>query len=82
MGERDNHIATCIRLSHGVGLLPPHRGSNGVDGDGSGGRSPSRQCAGTGPFEPPKLVGDGGGALYRIWENPSRVRVFSSGMIL
>ena len=31
--------------------------------------------------EPPKLVGDGGGALYRIWENPSGVRVFSSGMI-
>ena len=56
-------------------------GSSGVDGDGSGGRSPSRQGAGTGPSEPPKLVGDGGGALYRIWENPSGVRVFSSGVI-
>ena len=43
-------------------------GSSGVDGDGSGGRSPSRQGAGTGPSEPPKLVGDGGGALYRLWE--------------
>ena len=57
-------------------------GSSGVDGDGSGGRSPSRQGAGIGPSEPPKLVSDGGGALYRIWENPSGVSVFSSGMIL
>ena len=56
-------------------------GSSGVDGDGFGGRSPSRQGAGTGPSEPSKHVGDGGGALYRIWENPSGVRVFLSGMI-
>ena len=56
-------------------------GSSGVDGDGPGGRSPSRQGAGTGPSEPPKLVSDGGRALYRIWENPSGVRVFSMGMI-
>ena len=56
-------------------------GSSGVGGDGSGGRSPSRQGAGTGPSDPPKLVGDGDGALYRIWENPSGVRVFSSGVI-
>ena len=32
-------------------------------------------------LKPPKLVGDGGGALYRIWKNPSWVRVFSSGVI-
>ena len=32
-------------------------------------------------LNPSKLVGDGGGALYRIWENPSGVRVFLSGMI-
>ena len=56
-------------------------GSSGVDGDGSGGRFPSRQGAGTGPSEPPNLVGNGGGALYCIWENPSGVRVFSTGMI-
>ena len=55
--------------------------SSSVDGDGPGGRSPSRQGAGTGSSEPPKLVGDGGGALNRIWENLSGVRVFSSGMI-
>ena len=30
-------------------------------------------------LNPPKLVGDGGGALYRIWENPSEVRVFRWG---
>jgi hypothetical protein len=34
----------------------------GVDGDGSGGNSPSRQAAGTEIFVPPKLVFDGGGA--------------------
>ena len=56
-------------------------GRNGVDGDGPDGRSPSRQGVGTGPSEPPKLVGDAGGALYRIWENPSGVRVFLSGVI-
>ena len=60
----------------------PIAGSSGVDGDGSGSRSPSRQGVGTGPSEPPKLVGDGGGALYRIWENPSGVRVYLSRMIL
>ena len=82
MRERDNHIDTCISLSPGEAYSLLITGSSGVDGDGFGGRSPSRQGAGTGPPEPPKLVGDGGGALYRIWENPLRVRVFSSGMIL
>ena len=48
----------------------------------SGGRSPSWQGAGTGTICPLKLVGDGGGALYRIWENPSGVRVFAAEMIL
>ena len=56
-------------------------GSSGVDGDGFGGLSPSRQGAGTGPSEPTKLFGDGSGALYRIWENTSGVRVCSSGTI-
>ena len=41
------------------------------------GRVPEQDQSG-----PPKLVDDGSGALYRIWENPSGVRVFSSGMIL
>ena len=61
-----------------------HNSSEGSDGDedGSGGHSPSRQGAGIGPVWPPKLVGDGGGALYHIWENPSGVRGFSSRMIL
>ena len=49
-------------------LLTTHPGGSGGDEDGSGGRSPSRQGAGTGPSEPPKLVGDGGGALLHIWE--------------
>ena len=63
-------------------LLTKHpEGSNG-DEDGSGGQSPSRQGAGTRSIWPPKLVGDGGGALYHIWKILSGVRVYSSGMIL
>ena len=55
-------------------------GSIDVDGDGSD-VDPHPGSAGTGPSKPPKLVGDGSGALYRIWENPSGVRVFSLGVI-
>ena len=51
-----------------------------VDGDDSGGNSPSRQGAGT-EFCPPKLVLDGGGAWSRILRNPSGVRVFTAGAI-
>ena len=54
-------------------------GGSGVDRDGSGGRSPSRQGAEIGPSEPPKLVGDGGEALYRIWENPQGLGFFHLG---
>ena len=56
-------------------------GSSGVDGDSPDGRSPSWQGDGIGPSEPSKLVGNGGRALYRNWENTSGVRVFSSGVI-
>ena len=59
-------------------LLTENHGGGVVEGDGSGGQSPSRQGAGTGTIWLPKLVGDGGGALYRIWENPLGVRVFST----
>ena len=34
----------------------------------SGGRSPSRQGIGIGSIWPPKLFGDGGGALLRFWK--------------
>ena len=47
-------------------LLTNHPEGSGDDEDGSGGQSPSRQGAETGTFWPPKLVGDGGGALYHI----------------
>ena len=33
-------------------LLTEHNGGGGVDGEGSGGQSPSRQGAGTGPSDP------------------------------
>ena len=62
-------------------LLTNHLGGSGGDEGGSGGHSSSRQGAETGTFWPAKLVLDGGGALYRIWGNPSGVRIFSTGMI-
>ena len=37
-------------------LLTEHDGADGVDGEGSGGQSPSRQGAGTGPSDPRNLV--------------------------
>ena len=37
-------------------LLTEHDGGGGVDGEGSGGQSPSRQGAGTGPSDPRNLV--------------------------
>ena len=76
---RDNHIAPCISLSPGEDYSLLITGSSGVDGDGPGGRSPSWQGAGTGPSEPPKVVGNGGGALYRILENPSGLGFFCRG---
>ena len=50
-------------------LLTTHPGGSGSGEDGSGanprpGRVPEQA------IWPPKFVGDGGGALYRIWENP------------
>ena len=62
-------------------LTTQPRGGDG-DEDGSGGQSPSRQSAGTGTILPPNLVDDGGGALYRIWENPSGVVSFRSRLNL
>ena len=37
-------------------LLTEHDGGGGVDGEGSGGQSPSRQGAGTGPSDPQNEV--------------------------
>jgi hypothetical protein len=55
MGEREiNHIATDRALSLGenyslliMGVSNDDEDGGGVDGDGSGGNSPSRQGAGT-----------------------------------
>src|SRR3954471_20709672 len=67
--ERDEHIATGRALSLEEELLPPRRESAMVmkmameiDGDGSGGTSPSLQGAGTENFCPPNLPFGGGGA--------------------
>ena len=43
-------------------LLTEHDGGGGVDGEGSGGQSPSRQGAGTETSVPRNLVSAGGGA--------------------
>ena len=71
-----NHIATGRALSLGGELLPPHHGSQlrdedggGVDGDDSGGNSPSRQGAETATFVPRIRVFDGGGATELFWRN-------------
>jgi hypothetical protein len=44
-----------------MGVSNDDEDGGGVDGDGSGGNSPSRQGAGTEISIPPKLVFDGGG---------------------
>ena len=46
-------------------------GGINVDEDGFGGRSPSRQGAGTGTYVPTTRVSDGGVDLNRIWKNLS-----------
>ena len=68
-----NHIATGRALSLEGELLSPHHRSQqhdedggGVNGDGSGGNSPSRQGVETETFCPPNLVCDGGGATERF----------------
>ena len=67
--ERSHPIPT-IPIAYSGGLLT-HRCKKhgwsmkmmvGIDGDGSGGTSPSRQGAGTETFYPPNLPFGGGGA--------------------
>ena len=48
----------------------------GVDGDGSGGNSPSRQGAETETSVPRIRVLDGGGALELFWGNRRSFREF------
>ena len=81
MGERENHIATCISLSPGEGLLPPHRGKQRCRWRWLRRSIPPPAGCRNRINLTPKNIGDGGGALLRIWENPSGVRVFSTGMI-
>ena len=57
-------------------LLTEHDGGGGVDEEGSGGQSPSRQGAGKGPSDPRNLVSDGGGALELFWGNRRLCREF------
>ena len=51
-------------------------GGSNVDGDGSGGDSPSRQGAGTGTSGPPKLAGDGGGDRKPFWKKRLDIQGF------
>ena len=51
-------------------------GGGGVDGDGSGGNSPSRQGAETETSVPRIKVSDGGGALELFWANRLSSREF------
>jgi hypothetical protein len=70
MGEIEiNHIATGRPSLTGenyliliMGVSNSDEDGGGVDGDGSGGNSPSQQGAGIETFCPPDIVCDGGGA--------------------
>ena len=54
-------------------LLTEHDGGGGVDGEGSGGQSPSRQGAGTGTSDPQNLVFGGGEATELFVDGGSGV---------
>ena len=51
-------------------------GGSNVDGDGSGGDSPSRQGAEIGTSGPPKLAGDGGGDRKPFWKKRLDIQGF------
>ena len=55
MGEREDQIATSRNLNPEEELLPFMEGGSNIDGDESGGTSPSRQGAGTGILSPQNL---------------------------
>ena len=56
-------------------------GGSNVDGDESGGTSPSQQGARTGTSGLPKLVGDGGGDQNRFWKKGLDFQGFLDGTI-
>jgi hypothetical protein len=71
-----NHIATGRALSPGGELLPPHHmrqqrheDGGGVDGDGSGGNSASRQGAGIETSVPRTSSATAEALRNFIWEN-------------
>ena len=59
-------------------LLTEHRGGGDVDGDGSGGQSPSRQGARTGPSDPRNLVSMAAELWNFSWNMALVFRGFSS----
>ena len=77
MGERDKphsyrHEPSAPRENYSLLIMGGSNdddGGGGVDGDGSGGNSPSRQGAETETSVPRIRVLDGGGALELFWEN-------------
>jgi hypothetical protein len=88
--EREiNHIATGRALSPGGELLPPHHGSQqrredggGVDGDGSGGNSLSRQGAETEISVPQNLSSMPAALRNFSWMEASSFRVFRRGQYI
>src|ERR1041385_2350544 len=78
MGEREEHIATGRNLSPEGELLPLHGGGSNVDGDESGGTSPSRQGAGTGILVPRSFSAMAAGVGIASGEKGSRIRVFAT----
>ena len=62
-------------------LLTEHDGGGGVDGEGSGGQTLSRQGAGTGPSDPRNLVSMAAELWNFSWNMTLVFRVFQSGGI-
>ena len=75
MGERIDHIATCKNLRPEEELLPHKEGGSNVDGDESGGTSPSRHGAGAGILVPRSLMAMAAEIGIASGEKGSRIRV-------
>src|SRR3954469_15621581 len=80
MGEGEDHIATIEDLSPEEELLPFMEEGSNVDGDESGGTSPSRQGAGTGILSPRNLFSMAAEIGIASGEKRSGNRVSSAGV--
>ena len=78
--ERINDIATVEDLGPEEELLPLHDGGSNIDGDESGGTSPSRQGAGAGILVPRSLMEMAAEIGIASGEKGSGIRVSSTDL--